>query len=181
MTKVPVSCIVAATPEWGIGVDNQLPWRLSQDMKFFTQMTSQYQRGSNQNVVIMGRNTWESIPPRFRPLKDRKNVVISSQLESSDCTVYRTLEQALEQENQPGVGHIFIIGGAQLYRAAMPLSDFVFLTVVQPPSPLALTTFMDPIPITFAPVQEAEFESIAPPNGIEKGFSYAFKMYAKLS
>ena len=69
--------IVAATKANGIGANGRLPWRLSKEMKYFAQVTSAAPEGK-QNVVVMGRNTWESIPPRFRPLAKRLNIVISS-------------------------------------------------------------------------------------------------------
>ena len=68
--------IVAATKANGIGANGRLPWRLSKEMKYFAQVTSAAPEGK-QNVVVMGRNTWESIPKKFRPLPRRFNVVIS--------------------------------------------------------------------------------------------------------
>ena len=58
--------IVAATLEDGIGFNGDLPWRISQDLKFFRKATT---RGKS--AVIMGRKTWESIPAKYRPLKDQ--------------------------------------------------------------------------------------------------------------
>ena len=58
----------------GIGSKGQLPWRMKKEMQYFTRMT----KGEGQNAVLMGRNTWESIPSKFRPLKERYNVIITS-------------------------------------------------------------------------------------------------------
>ncbi len=74
--------IVAATEELGIGLLSNLPWRIPKDMAFFKHVTSHVpkalQHQSNmQNAVIMGRVTWESIPPKFRPLDNRFNIVVS--------------------------------------------------------------------------------------------------------
>lgn len=75
--------IVAATEELGIGLLSNLPWRIPKDMAFFKHVTShvpkalQQQQSSVQNAVIMGRVTWESIPPKFRPLDNRYNIVVS--------------------------------------------------------------------------------------------------------
>lgn len=70
--------IVAATEELGIGVLNNLPWRIPKDMAFFKHATTVIPKNAQgQNAVIMGRVTWESIPPKFRPLDNRFNIVVS--------------------------------------------------------------------------------------------------------
>lgn len=71
-----LTVIVAATKTNGIGSNSRLPWRLPADMKYFAQVTSNAPEGKH-NYVVMGRNTWESIPKRFRPLPKRMNVVIT--------------------------------------------------------------------------------------------------------
>jgi dihydrofolate reductase len=71
-----LTLIVAATSTNGIGKGGQLPWRLPKEMSYFAKVTSAAPDGKT-NAVIMGRNTWESIPPRFRPLQNRANIVIS--------------------------------------------------------------------------------------------------------
>jgi dihydrofolate reductase len=73
--------IVAATEELGIGLKSNLPWRIPKDMAFFKHVTTivpeALQKSQKQNAVIMGRVTWESIPPKFRPLENRFNIVVS--------------------------------------------------------------------------------------------------------
>lgn len=71
-----LTIIVAATKSNGIGSNSRLPWRLSKEIKYFAQVTSNAPEG-HQNFVIMGRNTWESIPKKFRPLAKRVNIVVS--------------------------------------------------------------------------------------------------------
>ncbi|CAL1695735.1 unnamed protein product [Somion occarium] len=71
-----LTLIVAATLENGIGQNSTLPWRLPKEMAYFARTTSNAPEGKR-NAVVMGRNTWESIPPKFRPLKNRVNVVIT--------------------------------------------------------------------------------------------------------
>jgi dihydrofolate reductase len=82
--------VVAATEELGIGLRANLPWRIPKDMAFFKEVTTKVpksftlQAGSSgpaQNAVIMGRVTWESIPPKFKPLDKRTNIVISRNVE----------------------------------------------------------------------------------------------------
>jgi len=72
-----LTIIVAATASNGIGLLGKLPWRLPKEIKYFAQVTSHAPEGL-QNAVIMGRNTWESIPKKFRPLPGRLNVVITT-------------------------------------------------------------------------------------------------------
>lgn len=68
--------IVAHDSRRGIGLNGRLPWKLSKEMKYFANATSTAPAGK-QNAVVMGRTTWEGIPPKFRPLKNRINLVLS--------------------------------------------------------------------------------------------------------
>lgn len=74
-----LTLVVAATRTNGIGISSRgLPWRLPKEMAYFVHATSEAPPGT-MNAVVMGRKSWESIPTKFRPLKNRLNVVISSQ------------------------------------------------------------------------------------------------------
>lgn len=121
--------VAAALPSRGIGINGTLPWRLKREMQYFREVTTG-------GVVIMGRRTWESIPARFRPLKDRLNVVISrSELElPRDCLSAKSLDEALEKTLESAYKNcpIFIIGGAQLYSAALnhPTTKRILLTEI---------------------------------------------------
>ena len=111
-----VGIIVAVSPEGVIGVDGNIPWHYSADMKRFKRLTT----GS---TVIMGRHTWESLPQK--PLKDRRNIVISSRdLEAVDC--YRDVASALAS----ATGDVWFIGGARIYEEAMGHADVIDLTYV---------------------------------------------------
>ena len=75
-----INLIVAACGKsLGIGNNGQLPWRLRKEMKHFASLTSTTKDPNLCNAVIMGRKTWESIPVKFRPLKNRLNVILSRQ------------------------------------------------------------------------------------------------------
>ena len=69
--------VVAATRKLGIGKSGTMPWKLPGDMAYFKELTSKTAESGKQNAVIMGRKTWESIPPKFRPLPNRVNVVLT--------------------------------------------------------------------------------------------------------
>lgn len=110
-----------------LGKDNQLLWHLPEDMRHFREMT----RGK---PVIMGRKTWESLPEKFRPLPGRLNIVVSRNPDyaAPGATVVDSLENAIRAaEAQAGAAtEIFVIGGAELYRQALPLAQRVYLTEI---------------------------------------------------
>ncbi|KAG5449842.1 Dihydrofolate reductase, variant 2 [Clonorchis sinensis] len=117
----PLNIIVAVSNNWGIGLHGSLPWRLKKDMAFFKKLTTEAKPGSLKNVVIMGRNTWNSIPEKFRPLQDRINIVVSSTLASAPPGVFvlpnlTACMDLLEQQLSRDVDRIFVIGGSQLYK-----------------------------------------------------------------
>ena len=75
--KIPFSLIVAMDSQNGIGKNGQLPWHLPADLKHFKEITCTVRDPKKQNVVLMGRKTWDSIPEKFRPLPGRINVVLT--------------------------------------------------------------------------------------------------------
>jgi dihydrofolate reductase len=109
-----------------IGRDNQLLWRLPEDLKHFRAATM----GA---PVLMGRKTWASLPERFRPLPGRRNLVLSRQpgFEAAGAEVVPDLDQALAMAKATGAPRAFVIGGAQIYREALPLADELLLTEVE--------------------------------------------------
>ena len=77
----PLNCIVAVSQNMGIGKDGNLPWPpLRNEFRYFQRMTTVSSVEGKQNLVIMGRKTWLSIPEKNRPLKDRINIVLSREL-----------------------------------------------------------------------------------------------------
>jgi len=129
-----LTIIVAATNSNGIGQNSRLPWRLPKEMKYFAHATSTAPAG-RVNAVIMGRNTWESIPKKFRPLSNRVNIITSRDKDyklefSGDAPSYlhNDLPSALARlndlgpENKP-IHRAFIIGGASLYSESLALSS----------------------------------------------------------
>lgn len=137
--------IVAATAgSLGIGRNGTLPWRLAGDMAHFKRVTTTTISPGKVNAVIMGRKTWESIPVRFRPLKDRQNIVLSRNpaakedfLLPDDVLVAGSLDEALALLSRApltrGVDRVFVIGGESVYAEAVAseLCEKVFLTSVK--------------------------------------------------
>ncbi|MBX3657776.1 MAG: dihydrofolate reductase [Ramlibacter sp.] len=104
-----------------IGKDNAIPWRLPEDMARFKALTMGC-------PVIMGRKTWDSLPPRFRPLPGRRNLVItrSTDWSQNGAEPMPSLDAALQIcEHNPDV---WVIGGAEVYAQALPLAHRVALT-----------------------------------------------------
>lgn len=91
------SLVVAATvPEFGIGFNGSIPWRIPEDLKFFKETTTSTKDESKQNAVIMGRKTWESIPSKYRPLPSRLNIVLTRNTNSEIAYVLHSVFIALQ-------------------------------------------------------------------------------------
>lgn len=105
-----------------IGAGGGIPWHLREDLSRFRTLT-----GSD--TVVMGRKTWDSLPERFRPLPGRTNIVVTRQTNWSarGAVVANTLEDALHGTSE---GTTWVIGGAELYRHALPLANRVERTVI---------------------------------------------------
>ena len=121
----PVALIWAMAENRTIGADNQLPWYLPSDLQRFKTLT----KGK---AVIMGRKTFESIG---RPLPSRENIVVTKNLyfEADGVTVVNSIEDAilaaqhLSQKDQ----EIFVIGGSEIYKQALPFADKLYVTHVK--------------------------------------------------
>ena len=91
--------VAACGKSLGIGLNGELPWKLKSEMKYFAETTSKTKDIDKINAVIMGRKTWESIPLKFRPLKNRFNVILSRQANYSlNNEVSQTLAMQLLAE-----------------------------------------------------------------------------------
>ncbi|MFO1220061.1 MAG: dihydrofolate reductase [Burkholderiaceae bacterium] len=127
-THRPKLVVIAAVARNGvIGLHGRLPWHLPQDMARFKTLTGGC-------PVIMGRRTWDSLPPRFRPLPGRVNIVVTRQRgwQASGALAAGSLAAgvALAGEHCAANQRVFVIGGAELYAQALPLADELELTEV---------------------------------------------------
>jgi dihydrofolate reductase len=114
-----IGLIWAQAPGGVIGLDNAIPWRIPEDMKRFREITA----GS---AVLMGRRTWESLPPRFRPLPGRRNLVLS-RTPQEGAETFDSLEKALANVT----GDLWVMGGSAVYAATLPFADRVEVTEVR--------------------------------------------------
>ena len=122
MPKPILSLIAAIARNGVIGIDNRLPWHLPADLKHFKALTTGH-------AVIMGRKTWESLPAKFRPLPGRRNIVVTrnAAFRAEGALVAGSLAAAVALAES---SEAFIIGGAELYAAALPLADRLCLTEI---------------------------------------------------
>ncbi|MDR6430614.1 dihydrofolate reductase [Brucella pseudogrignonensis] len=126
ISKAVLSIVVAASENNVIGRDNDMPWKLSTDLKRFKALTLG-------KPVIMGRKTWESIG---RPLPGRPNLVVTRDagFKADGATIVSSLEDAIELgrkfATELGVDEVCIIGGGKIYAQALPFVDRVHLTRV---------------------------------------------------
>lgn len=123
MPSPEIALIAAVARNGAIGLGNDLIFREPADQKHFRDTTLGH-------PVVMGRKTWESLPARFRPLPDRRNIVVSRNraFAAAGAEVAHDLDQALAQAQ--GAPRLFVIGGAELYRLALPQAQWLMLTEV---------------------------------------------------
>jgi dihydrofolate reductase len=113
-----ITLVVAAADNGVIGKGGAIPWRLPEDLKRFKALTLGH-------TVVMGRKTWDSLPPKNRPLPGRRNIVVTRYVDwQAEGAKRATLEESL------AVGDVFVIGGAEIYRAALARVDRIELTEV---------------------------------------------------
>ena len=133
-----ISLIAAMAENRAIGIDNRLPWRLPADLQHFKRLTVG-------KPIIMGRNTWESLPGL---LPDRLHIVLTrnSGYSADNCQVVTSIDDALAAAG--AVEEVMIVGGATIYEAFLPLAQRLYLTLVH--SKVEGDTF-------FPPFNEAEW------------------------
>ncbi|OHA92359.1 MAG: hypothetical protein A3J09_02730 [Candidatus Zambryskibacteria bacterium RIFCSPLOWO2_02_FULL_51_21] len=116
--------IIAAVAENGvIGSGGALPWRLADDMKWFKKQTGT-------SAVVMGRKTFDSLPRKFRPLPNRENIVLTrnpSGIDDFGVTVLGDFQKVVKMSKKRDV---WVIGGGEIYRLALPHASHLYLTLV---------------------------------------------------
>ena len=115
-----ITLIVARDAAGAIGRNGSIPWEVPEDLRSF-------QRETVGGAVIMGRNTWESLP--FKPLPKRLNIVVSSHLDTSEIVV-PSVAAGVELASAGGYDRIYGIGGARIYEEMMPLADRLLISEV---------------------------------------------------
>ncbi len=125
-----IGMIWAEASDGAIGRGNAMPWHVPEDLANFKRITMNA-------PVIMGRRTWESLPERFRPLPGRENIVVSrnASADAPGARVVTSLDAALiaaanaaVADGAPRPATVWVMGGGQLYREAMPIADVLCVT-----------------------------------------------------
>lgn len=171
------SMIVACDKHRGIGRDNDLPWHLPTDMKYFRD-TTRSPKGENtgQNAVIMGRRTYESLPIDKRPLPRRLNIILSRNLDyqaDEGVLIADSLDSALAMIESYDIHEVFVIGGGNVYADAInhPSCDKLYITEID--STFECDTF-------FPEFSKNIFKEISRSDTIEEnGSKYEFAVYQK--
>ncbi|KAL0366092.1 UNVERIFIED_CONTAM: Bifunctional dihydrofolate reductase-thymidylate synthase 1 [Sesamum radiatum] len=175
--------VLAATPDMGIGKDGKLPWRLPGDLKFFKEITATTSDPSKKNAVMMGRKTWESIPPQFRPLPGRLNVVLTRSASSDVAAAENVIScgsmlSALKLLAEPpyslSVEKVFLIGGGQILREALNAVECDAIHITEIKTSVECDTFIPPIDMS---VYQPWYSS-SPVE--ENGIQYCFATYVRL-
>ncbi|SCV05796.1 LANO_0H15368g1_1 [Lachancea nothofagi CBS 11611] len=205
--KPPIVSIVACLmPEMGIGFQGKLPWRLKQEMTYFRQVTTGTFTEGKQNAVIMGRKTWESIPPKYRPLPGRVNVVVSRQhpaelaldtsssnpANKSSIWLSNSLTKCLEllPQQMPNLERIYVIGGGEIYAQSSNWCDYMLVTEIQHEDPAqkpTMDTFLNTSTIQDLFQRDDGLGNFVPPNVTlpeephirENGYCYKFALYKR--
>lgn len=157
--------IVAVDEKNGIGKNHAIPWSFKQEMKFFVKTTIGTKDQSKKNMVVMGRTTWESIPEKFRPLKDRKNIVLTRETDykANGAIVCSSLDEAFAQADD-SIEKIFIIGGAKVYEETINHPDLTGIYITKIHKTFDCEVFFPAIPEKFSKIQKL---GSAEENGIK--------------
>lgn len=120
-----ISLIAAVAQNRVIGKENDLPWRLPDDMKYFMQTTSGHH-------VLMGRKNYDSLPDKFKPLPNRINIVVTRQNNfiASGCTLVSSIEKGIDLALENNETELFVIGGAQIYKQSLERANYLYLTEI---------------------------------------------------
>lgn len=196
------SIIAAADEKMGIGIENRLPWKLPGDLKHFSEVTmgvgaaggkvskagsetdsgavendasvTREAPGGKINAVIMGSNTWKSLPDAHRPLSGRVNIVLNrSEMELPEGVLLaHSFDEALEKAGAvPNLGEVFVIGGASVYAFTIERPECTKIYLTEVLGEFECDTFFPEIPLDrFKRVNESEVME-------ENGIMYRFVEY----
>lgn len=162
--------VLACTLDSGIGKAGTIPWHIPEDLSRFRHITQSTSDPGKQNMVIMGRKTWESLPKK--PLSKRRNVVITQSLmhvAGAEC-VPSLNDALLLAATDPNIESVFVIGGAQLYNEALrhPQCETLHVTMIN--AYFECDTFFDHSLLTKR-FQLIDLEDVHVHDGIEYAFA----------
>lgn len=159
-----ISIVVAAARNNVIGANNSLIWKISEDLKYFKQLTTGY-------TIIMGRKTFESIG---RALPNRRTIVVTRNVgyHAEGCELAASLQDALSMTK--GEEEVFIVGGGQLYKEAFDYAERIYLTRID--KDYEGDTFFPALDSTWQEVARQDFE-----RGETFAYPFSFLVYERHS
>lgn len=176
-----VNLISAVCENNGIGIKGTLPWKLKKEMQYFTKLTTYTEASDCQNAVVMGRKSWESIPPKYKPLSGRLNVVISTtQNNFTDGVLsYKSVSEAIEtlQAGFPNIETIWVIGGYGVYKEGLDkkLFDKLYITTIR--KQFECDAFFPQFNLDdYQMIEEPDIPTVIQE---ENGIQYEYKVYKK--
>lgn len=165
---------MAYDPNFVIGADNELLWKIPEDMKNFKDKTTG-------NICIMGRKTWESIPEKWRPLSDRLNIVVTSnsamKVPEGVLLAKSVTEAVMRSRTSPKWQNkeIFIIGGERVYQEGIELADRIYATEIHK----SMNTTGKSNVRYFPTINSDEWTKGTPVPGIGANIPYSFVTYIR--
>ncbi len=171
MTNHKVYIVVAVDSENGIGKDGTIPWHLAKEMKYFKELTSTTADPEKKNMVIMGRTTWESIPDKYRPLPNRKNVVLTRNpdYKAEGAIIAHSYEDALALADED-IEEIHVIGGGQIFEESLKHHYTTGLYITKLDRPYDCDTYFPEIPQHFSQRQKLDEDE-------EDGVRFTYYLY----
>jgi dihydrofolate reductase len=164
-----LALIAALSKNGVIGRNNDLPWKLPDDMKYFRETTKGH-------AVIMGRKNYESVPEKFKPLPYRVNIILTHQKDfvAPGCRVVNSIEDAVKAGEASDTGEIFDIGGAEVFRLGLPLAKRMYLTEIN------AEVHGDVYFPEFDRTEWKELSRVAHPTDERHAFAFDFVVYERL-
>jgi len=163
--------IVAVEKNNGIGLKNHLPWKLPKEMKYFSDTTKKTEDPAKQNMVIMGRSTWEALGPKYQPLPERRNVVLTRQddYQAEGAEICHSLDEAINKADQ-STEKIFIIGGGKVFEEAINHPKLAGIYLTRLAKEFECDTFFPEIPERFSNQEKLGSDS-------EDGINFDYFLY----
>lgn len=193
--KTVTMVVAALMPELGIGFKGKLPWRLKNEMANFKNITTTAD-SNKRNIVIMGRKTWESIPPKFRPLPDRLNIVLTRNPPTANSSpadknlmylndIDKLFSLLKDDTFIQDIDKVFLIGGSELYNRFSHHESVthIILTELVSSKPVEIDTYLDWDLSKWTQKSHSQLESFTniklDEQYHEKDFEYSYKLYEK--
>lgn len=170
--KHPIYIIVAADEQNGIGKNGHLPWHFKKEYKHFRETTCKTDDPTKQNMVIMGHRTWDSLQSKFKPLPNRRNVILThhKDLDAPGAEICTSIDQAIDLADNE-IEKIFIIGGGQIFKEFISDTRLAGIYMTKIHKIFDCDTFFPNIPAKFSKTKKIGSDE-------ENGIKYDYLFFA---